>query len=236
MSAAFPDCTVLSVNVGRPTAVPTGPRSVVSGIAKDAVPGRVRVTEAGLDGDHVMNRKHHGGPDQAVYVYTLEDYRFWAAQLERALPPGLFGENLLVGGLESAPLRVGDQLETRGPGDEAGVLLEVTAPRIPCATLAAHVGEAEFVKRFAAAVRPGAYARVLRGGEVGASDKVRLIPAAADAPTLGELFGLWYSRAPDPQRLRHHLRFPLAERLRASVEEQLARAQAQPSGQRAPEQ
>ena len=37
----------------------------------------------------------HGGSDKAVYAYATEDANWWATQLGRTIPPGLFGENLL---------------------------------------------------------------------------------------------------------------------------------------------
>lgn len=218
-----PDRHLLSVNIGQPSTVQIGARPHVSGIDKRPLPGRVRVTGAGLDGDRVVDTRHHGGPDQAVYVYTREDYAHWEARLGRPLPPGLFGENLLVGGLESAAMRVGDRLEIgQGAHSEGGgVLLEVTAPRIPCATLAAHVGDPAFVRHFAAVGRPGFYTRVLRVGELEAGDRVRVTPGSQDAPTIAQLFALWYDAAPDPEKLRRYLEFPLAVRVRARVQGQL---------------
>lgn len=212
---------LLSVNVGQPTTFQIGPLQEVSGIDKQPLTGRVRVTADGLEGDHVLDTRHHGGPDQAVYVYTREDYAHWEARLGRTLPPGLFGENLLLDGLESARVRVGDRLEV---GETDGALLEVTAPRIPCAKLAVHIGDPTFVRQFVAVGRPGFYARVLRGGEAGPGDGVRLIPGPADAPSIGELFALHYTRSPDPEKLEAYLKFPLAVRVRANLEEKLAQA------------
>jgi MOSC domain-containing protein YiiM len=214
-----PECQVQSVNVGQPTTLQIGPRPHVSGIDKRPLPGCVQVSVDGLAGDHVVDTQHHGGPDQAVYIYTREDYADWEARLGRALPPGLFGENLLISGLESATVRVGDQLEIGGPD---GVRLEVTAPRIPCAKLAAQVGDPSFVRQFVAGGRPGFYTRVLRGGEVGPGDRVHRIPGSPDAPSIAELFALWYDDAPDPARLEQYLNSPLAVRVRARVQRQLA--------------
>ena len=70
-----------------------------------------------------MDRKYHGGPDQAVYVYTQEDYDHWAEILGEALAPGTFGENLLMGGLESASVRVGERFWA------GSTVLEATAAR-----------------------------------------------------------------------------------------------------------
>ncbi|TDE87634.1 MOSC domain-containing protein [Deinococcus sp. S9] len=208
---------LLSVNVGQPTALQVGQHTTVTGIHKHPVPGRVRVTAQGLDGDHVLNRKHHGGPDQAVYVYTREDYDHWSEALGRTLKPGTFGENLLISGLESAGVRIGERFRV------GEVLLEVTAPRIPCGTLGARMEDAGFVKRFARARRPGFYTRVLAGGEVGRRDEVTRIPAPKGAPTIAELFDLWYSAAPPRQTLEGYLTYPLGLRLRRTVEELLAR-------------
>ncbi|OLV20065.1 MOSC domain-containing protein [Deinococcus marmoris] len=216
-----PDRQIQSVNAGQPAPVQIGERPHISGIDKRPLPGRVQIAEAGLEGDHVMDTRHHGGPDQAVYIYTREDYDVWEAELGRALPPGLFGENLLISGLESAAMRVGDRLEL---GETGGVLLEVTAPRIPCATLAAHVGDPAFVKQFKGLARPGFYTRVLRGGEVGPGDSVRLIPGPVDAPSIGDLFALHYKRSADPRKLEAYLNFPLAVRVRADLQDRLAKA------------
>ncbi|BDP41277.1 molybdenum cofactor biosynthesis protein [Deinococcus aetherius] len=204
------------MNVGQPTAAQVGHRTVVTGICKHPVPGRVRVTVEGLDGDRVMNRKYHGGPDQAVYVYTQEDYDHWAGVLGRAPEPGFFGENLLVGGLESAGVRVGERFRV------GTVLLEVTAPRIPCATLGARLEDAGFVKAFARARRPGFYTRVLETGDVGRGDEVtRERAAPAGAPTVAELFGAWLGDPPVRETLERYLTAPLAVRFRRGLEERL---------------
>ncbi|MEF2279135.1 MOSC domain-containing protein [Deinococcus sp. YIM 134068] len=209
---------VLSVHVGQPTAAQVGPKSIVTGICKRPVPGRVRVTVEGLDGDHVMNRKYHGGPDQAVYVYTREDYGFWNSTLGVTLDPGIFGENLLVGGLESAGVRIGERFRV-GP-----VLLEVTAPRIPCATLGARMEDPGFVKRFREARRPGFYTRVLEGGDVGEGDGVTREPGSEGGPTVAEVFDAWSAKTLPRAELERLLAAPLAIRFRQGLEKLLATA------------
>ncbi|MGM9321915.1 MOSC domain-containing protein [Deinococcus aquaticus] len=214
------------VNVGQATPLKVGARAARSGIDKRPVGGPVQVGTLGLAGDHVLNTRHHGGPDQAAYLYTSADYDWWAAQ-GLAVRPGLFGENLTVSGPGSADFRVGDRLHL-GARPE-GVILEVTAPRIPCATLAAHLGDPTFARRFAQARRPGLYARVLQTGTVQAGDPVTLTPAALDdAPGIGELFdldlhGTFRGQPVTPDDLRRLLEHPLAERSRADLLKRLAK-------------
>lgn len=213
-------------NVGQATPLKVGARAARSGIDKRPVGGPVQVGTLGLAGDHVLNTRHHGGPDQAAYLYTSADYDWWATQ-GLAVRPGLFGENLTVSGPGSADFRVGDRLHL-GAGPH-GVILEITAPRIPCATLAAHLGDATFARRFAQARRPGLYARVLQTGTVQAGDPVTLTPAALDgAPSIGELFdldlhGTFRGQPVTPDDLRRLLEHPLAERSRADLLKRLAK-------------
>ena len=101
---------LLSVNTGRELSIRNAKRSGVTGIFKQPADGPVEVTENGLAGDTVCDAENHGGPDQAVYVFGAPDYAWWSGNLDRDLPPGTFGENLTILGLESAEVRIGDRL------------------------------------------------------------------------------------------------------------------------------
>jgi hypothetical protein len=65
---------VLSVNVGRPRAVDTGRRSVLTAIWKAPVQRRVAVRGVNVDGDDQADRSVHGGPDKAVCTASLPDH------------------------------------------------------------------------------------------------------------------------------------------------------------------
>ncbi len=139
-----------------------------TGIFKHPVQGPVLIDQQGIVSDAVCNRKHHGGPDQAVYVMGSADLDFWSRELGRTIEPGFFGENLFIDGIDSAKMHVGDQLMA------AEVKLEVTAARIPCATLTARIGDPNFAPRFKQAGQPGFYCRVLQGGMMAADETVVL--------------------------------------------------------------
>lgn len=210
---------VLSVNIGRATAIQTAKSTRQTGIYKLPVSGPVRVTSLGLEGDAVCDSKHHGGVDQAVYIFGAPDYAWWSAELGRVLPPGTFGENLTIDGLESATFSIGDRLRL----DE--VVLEVTAPRIPCATLAARMGDPAFVKKFRRAERPGLYCRVIQEGRVRAGETVTLERYAGSPLTALEMFRDFYNGQWDEARIRRHLAAPIAIRDRDDMERKLAELQ-----------
>lgn len=139
-------------------AEPIDSKSGLSGINKIARRGSVRVTRQGLACDTIVDSANHGGPDQALLVQGSADSLWWEEQLGRAMPPGTLGENLYLDGLESAAIAIGDMF------DCGGFRLQVTAPRIPCETLAARMGDTLFPKRFVETGRPGFYCRVLEEG------------------------------------------------------------------------
>ena len=146
-----------------------GRRPKRSGIDKRPVSGRVAVHTLGLDGDVQVNRRHHGGEGQAVYAYAQEDADHWAAELDRDLPPGRFGENLRTEGLDLTGALLGERWQL------GTTLLEVTAFRTPCATFERYWGVPKLIKRFAAHGATGAYLRVVETGDVGAGDTVEVL-------------------------------------------------------------
>jgi MOSC domain-containing protein YiiM len=204
-----------SVNVGRRRTIALGSRSVETGIDKRPVE-RAFVGRLGLSGDTVADTVHHGGPDQAVYLYSREDYSWWEGELGASLAPGTFGENLTIPSL-GCRSRVGDRLRI------GQSLLELTAPRVPCAVFADRMGDPAWVKRFAVAGRPGAYARVLEEGDVRSGDPVELIQTTEDYPTLLELFRLYYDKTPSVDGIGRVLAAPIAERERADLEARLTK-------------
>ncbi len=187
----------------------------LTGIVKKPVQRSVHVGTLGLEHDFIGDFTHHGGPDQAVYVYTLEDYAFWNAELGRTLEPGTFGDNLTVQGFSSADLNIGDRLKM------GEVLLEVTDPRIPCRTLAARMNDLEFVKAFRAGGRPGLYCRVLESGRVQAGQDLEFIRNPTPVVSLMDLFELWFLKKPPRALLEQALSAPIGQRTRFELSAQL---------------
>jgi len=78
---------LISVNVGLPRQVDTGRRIVETAIWKAPVEGRVQVRHDNLEGDRQADLTVHGGPDKAVYAYSIEETRIWEEELGRELVP-----------------------------------------------------------------------------------------------------------------------------------------------------
>jgi len=175
----MPEAVVVSVNVG--AAAAGGARNHRTGIGKrpvDAIdvldPGPKRLGAdgsgfSGVAGDFIGSGRHHGGTDQAVYAVAREELDHWAAELGRQLPNGMFGENITTAGLDVDASHVGDLWRV------GGTVLQVTGPRIPCATFARRMGERGWVRRFADRGRVGVYLAVLQPGRIAAGDAVRIL-------------------------------------------------------------
>lgn len=167
---------LLSVNVGRPRPNPWKGLEA-TGIDKQPVDGPVAVTTpgpkgtgaVGLAGDRVYDVRHHGGTDQALYAYAREDLDGWQAELGRTLANGVFGENLTTVGLDVNDALIGERWRVG-----SDVVLEVSCPRIPCATFQGWLEREGWIKRFTQAVLPGAYLRVITPGEIRTGDPVEI--------------------------------------------------------------
>ncbi len=113
----------------------------------------------GMAGDKQNDMVHHGGPERALCLYSLE--AILALQREgHPIYAGSVGENVTITGLDWAALKPGDRLHL---GD---VLVEITRDTTPCFKIAGSFRDGKFT-RIAQKVHPGwsrLYARVLEGG------------------------------------------------------------------------
>ena len=185
---AAPDGIILTVNVGGIREVESRGRVVHTGIWKKPVDGPVLVRGVNLAGDDQADRTVHGGPDKAVYAYAVEDYAYWGEREVFPVHAGVFGENLTVQGLDLGRAVVGERWQI------GTALLEVAQPRLPCYELGIRVGDASFLRRFQAAIRPGAYLRIIEEGAVTAGDEVRVV----SRPDHGVTIALMAESVTDP--------------------------------------
>jgi len=206
---------LFSVNIGQKRTQQNGTRLETTGIYKLPTREPVQIMSLGIKEDFIASKKHHGGPDQAVYVYGSADYAWWSKELGREIEPGTFGDNLTISELESDKFNIGDYLHI---GD---VTLQVTAPRIPCATFAARMGDPLWVKRFRQAERPGLYCRVIREGFVRAGDSVSVEKYNGETLSILQMYREYYEKDKSEEIIRRQLNAPIAVRARVDLEKDL---------------
>ncbi len=168
MSPTPPIGRLLSVNVAKMRLVVLNGEPTKTGIYKYPVEGRVMVADNQVGTDRQADYEVHGGYDKAVYAYADEDYRRWAEELGQQMQPGLFGENLTTAGIDVTGALIGERWRI------GEALLEVSEPRQPCSKFSHKMGDPGFLKRFAKALRPGAYLRIIEEGEIGAGDSIEV--------------------------------------------------------------
>src|SRR6201997_583938 len=205
---------LLSVNVGLPRDIEWKGRIVHTGIWKDPVHGRCRVSRLNLDGDGQGDLVGPGGEQQAVFVYQIESYRYWQQQLKRSdFVHGQFGENFTIEGLPDDVVCIGDRYQI------GSALFEVTQPRVTCYRVGIRMNEPRMPALLTSSGRPGFYFRVLREGEVGAGDEIVKVGEANERMTVAEINALLYSPDHARDRLQRALRIEaLSPGWRASFE------------------
>jgi len=210
--------TLLSVNLAVPGVLQARGHDVRTGIFKEPADGRIHLGRESLAGDVQVDRRYHGGPEQAVYAYSAEHTAYWSGELapRNPLPPGFFGENFTTRGLLEETAAVGDVYRV------GTAVVQITKPRVPCFKLALRVGSARFLKTFLASGRLGFYFRVLEEGEVGAGDAIDRTGREKNPLMVSELISLLYFEAHDRRRLERALRAgALGPGLRSQLEERL---------------
>lgn len=133
--------------------------------------GRLGLT----DDRHTEPEPMHGGPEQAVSLYSVEAIARVAADGHTAFP-GAYGENLTLEGIEMNAIASGDRMAI----GNAGLVLELTIPVEPCQTIA-HWFVEKRIARINSRRHPVDarwYARVVSEGPVRPGDEVRVAAAA----------------------------------------------------------
>jgi ferredoxin-NADP reductase/MOSC domain-containing protein YiiM len=194
---------LVSVNVGLPKDVSWQNRVVRTAIWKVPVEWRRRVRRLNIEGDDQADRHGHGGEHRAVFVYQLEAYRYWQAQLGRGdFVMGQFGENFTVDGLADDEVCIGDRYRI------GSALFEVTQPRVTCFRLGIRMAEPRMPALVVAHHRPGFYLRVLEEGEVGAGDDITRIARGPESMTVAGIDALLYLSDHPQSQLERALRIP----------------------------
>ena len=144
------------------------------GVPKTAVPA-ADVTRLGVEGDGHRDLEHHGGPDRAVCLFSLEQIQALQAEGHRVVP-GALGENVTIEGVDWAGVVPGSRLRLG-----AEVQLEITRYTSPCINIKPVFSHGDY-SRVSEKRHPGwsrVYARVLATGRIAAGDPVELVGGSA---------------------------------------------------------
>ena len=186
---------ILSVNVGSVRESEYNGRPAKSAIWKSPVPGRIAARGVNLEGDDQADRKAHGGPDKAIYAYAVEDAWWWEQETGRSLAYGEFGENLTTEGIEVGHALVRERWRI------GTTVVEVSEPRIPCWRMGVRMNDPTFPRRFAQAMRPGAYLRIVVEGNVGSGDEIRVIERPGHGLTIQDVSRIYTRDRNEVKRL-----------------------------------
>jgi ferredoxin-NADP reductase/MOSC domain-containing protein YiiM/ferredoxin len=198
-----PVAQLLSVNVGLPRDIEWEGRTVRTAIWKEAVTGRRMARRLNIDGDGQGDLAGHGGEQRAVFVYSIDSYRYWETTLGRNdFVHGQFGENFTVDGLQDDHVCIGDRYRI------GGALFEVTQPRVTCYRVGIRMREPRMPALLVSHDRPGFYFRVLEDGDVGAGDAIVRVVEGPERMTVAEANALLYKPGHPRRALERALRIP----------------------------
>jgi MOSC domain-containing protein YiiM len=179
-------------NYGRADSADPHERPWRTGYFKTPVAGKVLVGQPGIAGDGQADLENHGGIDKAVLAYSAEHYPRWCAELGLAeMPPGGFGENLTIAGIDETSVCIGDVWQC------GAVVFEVSQPRQPCWKTSRRWRIDDLSRRVIATGRSGWYLRVLTDGEIEAGMKLALANRIHPQWTVARVSEVLYHRKDD---------------------------------------
>lgn len=174
---------IASINISTIKTIDFNGKTVSTGIFKTAIDKPVNVSRLNIEGDEQADLTNHGGEDKAVYAFSADCYDYWCKTLgKQTLPPGSFGENLTISGLDESQVHIGDQFII------GECILEVSQPRVPCFKLGIAMGNKKMPRLFIESNRTGIYFRVVKEGLIAKGDAVEHIPAQENLITVQSLF------------------------------------------------
>ena len=181
-----------SIQVGRPRCFDGEGDSAkpwTSAIRKQPVVGKVNVNATNIDGDEQADRKHHGGPDKAVFAYAAKHYRDWQREFpEIPFVAGSFGENLTIANCSEDNCCIGDIVQI---GD---CHLQLSQPRQPCWKLSRRWKLPKLAVLVQQSGRTGWYYRVLREGTIEAGLSIELVERPYPEFTVAWAISVMYAK------------------------------------------
>ncbi|MBQ4819525.1 MOSC domain-containing protein [Aquimarina sp. MMG016] len=194
---------VISTNIGETKIISWRGKDVKTGIYKYPVEEPIYLEKEDVKGDHVVDRRVHGGVDKACYLYSADHYPYWKERYpDLDWNYGMFGENITIEGLDESVIKIG---ATYFLGK---ALVQVSQPRQPCFKLGVRFETQTILKEFISAMFPGVYLRVLKPGVVKVGDTLEL-HEAYDGISIKEMYQLTYHDVDSEELIRKAINDPL---------------------------
>ena len=194
---------ILSVNVSEPRTVDWKGKEVVTGIFKKSVQEPIYLGKTDVNGDHVIDRRYHGGVDKACYLYGLNHYPFWQSEYPNLeFGSGMFGENITVDNCDESAILIGSIYKI------GGAVVQVVQPRQPCFKLGLKFEDQGVLKKFIEQAFSGVYFRVLQEGEVTTGDEFQIEQKDDQNVSVRDFFNMLYGNLGDETKATRLIQHP----------------------------
>lgn len=174
---------IISLNIGEKKTIQWRKKTVETGIFKYPVEHPIFLDIENVKNDTIVDRKHHGGIEQAVYAYGENHYQYFKEYHPNLdWQYGMFGENITISHLEETEIRIGEIYQL----GEAKI--QVTKSRQPCYKLGIRFNNQTIVRQFWNSTKCGVYFKVIKKGNVTVNDELILLETAIENPTIAEVY------------------------------------------------
>jgi len=177
---------IVSTNIAKKEKITYKDKTWETGIFKKDTKNGIFLQKTGVLNDAVVNKKHHGGKNMAVYAFSSNNYAFFESSFKNiSFYYGIFGENLTIQNFDEKNIYIGDVFKI------GGAIIQVSQPRLPCKTLNAVFQSDDFMKLYLHTTFSGAYFRVLQEGQVSKNDTLSLLEQEKESLSLATVFSLF---------------------------------------------
>ena len=183
--------------LGNPNAKDRLNRPWETGMFKKPTEEKIWLSETGLFGDEVADKKNHGGPEKALFAYPTKHYSYWNNELDHAsMEDGGMGENLVIHDADEYSVCIGD---TYRFGE---AIIQVSQPRRPCWKPARRYKQMDLALRIQNSGRTGWYFRVIEEGYVFGDTALELVERPYPEWTIAACNNVMYKQKDDLELAR----------------------------------
>ena len=163
---------VLEVKTGKAQDILFGndKETIKTAIKKNPV-DEAYITKLGPEGDEVGLKEHHGGINKALFSISTAAFNELNKITGNSFKwngTAIYGENLVISGLDEDSICVGDVYEI------GECIIEISQPRKPCIRLSKNTGYPDMLKTIIETGWTGWYSRIIQEGTVKKGDRMVL--------------------------------------------------------------